>query len=101
MHDVLHRLQSAERWFVGDLAIRGIGCLLLGLCAAAAWWLYRLVHQPPAHPASLAELAAGALTVVSWATGWAALGEGQGLFKRVTVPGRHGPSDPAHLRKDP
>lgn len=82
-------IHSVERWLAVDLAIRGIGCVLLGLCALAAWGLYRAVHRPPAHPATIGELAAGAGAVISWACGWALLGEGKGLFRQVAVPGRY------------
>lgn len=81
--DLLQRLQSA------DLAIRGLGCVLLILCALAGSGLYRVVHRLPAHPATPGELATAAAAVVSWACGWALLGEGKGLFRQVTVPGRH------------
>lgn len=87
--DILERLQSAERWLAADLAIRGLGCALLALCALAAWALYRMVNRPLSHSATIGELAAGAAAVVSWACGWALVGEGKGLFRRVAVPGRH------------
>lgn len=96
--DIVQRLQSAERWLAADLAIRGLGCVLLGLCALAAWWLYRMVQRPPAHPATLGELATGAGAVISWACGWALLGEGQGLFRLVAVPGRYARFSPKRTR---
>ncbi|MBY8828949.1 hypothetical protein [Hephaestia mangrovi] len=96
--DIVQRLQSAERWLAADLAIRGLGCVLLGLCALAAWWLYRMVQRPPAHPVTLGEFATGAGAVISWACGWALLGEGQGLFRLVVVPGRHARFKPTASR---
>ena len=84
----LQRLRSDERWLAADLAIRGFGGALLGLCAAVACWLYRSVHRAPAHPASALELILGLAVASCWVTGWAALGQGQGLFRLIEVPGR-------------
>ena len=86
---LLQRLQAPRRWPAADRAIRALGCAVLGCCALAAWTLYRAVHRPPAHPATIGELASGAASVICWALGWALVGEGQGLFRRVAVPGRH------------
>jgi len=94
VHDVLRRLRSGERWLAADLAIRALGCAVLALGTAAGWWLYRAVNRPPSHPATLGEFAAGFLVVVCWSCGWGAIGEGQGLFRLVEVPGRHARFDP-------
>lgn len=88
MHVALQRL----RWRAADIAIRGVGALLLGVCAVSVCWLYRSVHRPPTHTTSVLEFAAAALVVLCWASGWAAIAEGQGLFRLVEVPGRY-----AHL----
>ncbi|MGN6377284.1 MAG: hypothetical protein ACTHMG_17245 [Sphingomonas sp.] len=98
--DLLERLQSPEPWPAADLALRGAGGMLLALCAVALWVLYRLVQRPPLHPATLAELAAAAGSVITWGCGWAALGEGKGLFRRVVAAGRH-PHRPSPSRKTP
>jgi hypothetical protein len=87
--DMLEGQQSAERWLAADLVIGGLGCALLALCALAAWALYRMVHRSPTLPATIGELAVGAAAVVTWACGWALVGEGKGLFRRVAVPDRH------------
>ncbi|HEU4961538.1 MAG TPA: hypothetical protein VFT56_14175 [Sphingomonas sp.] len=83
-----------------DLVIRALGCVLLGVCAITAWWLYRSVHRPPAHPADAGELTEGALAVLSWAGGWAALGEGQGLFQRIAVPAAAASPVPHHRAEE-
>ena len=36
------------------------------------------------------------LVVVGWECGWAALGEGQGLFRLVELAGRYAYLDPVH-----
>jgi hypothetical protein len=96
---MVQRLRSAERWRAADLAIRAAGGAVLALGAAAAWWLHRSVNRAPGHQASVAELAAGLVVVLCWACGWAAIGEGQGLFRLVTVPGRHIGLNPEEFRR--
>jgi hypothetical protein len=96
----LKRLQSADPWRTGDLVIRGLCSLLLLGCGSAVGWLCRLVRHLPPSTTSVAELAAGALVVTSWTTGWAALAKGQGLFGRIMVPGRHAVFHPIIMRAD-
>ncbi|MCM8730075.1 hypothetical protein ACFO8O_03700 [Hephaestia sp. GCM10023244] len=94
MYAALQRLRSGQRWLAADLAIRTLGCGLLGLCAAAVWWLYTAVQHAPSQPADLRDLAAAMLAVLCWAGGWVALAEGQKLFQLVEIPGRDGQIDP-------
>lgn len=46
------------------------------------------------HAPSLIELGVAMLVVAGWGCGWAALGEGQGLFRLVELPGRYAHLDP-------
>ena len=94
MRQALQRLRSGERWWAADIAIRGVGVLLLGACAASADWLYRTDHRPPTHASGALEVAEALLIVLCWALGWAAVGEGQGLFRLVELPGRYAHFDP-------
>jgi hypothetical protein len=84
----VHVASQRLRRRAADIAIRSVGALLLGLCAASACWLYRSVNRPPVHATSALEFAATALVVLCWALGWAAVGEGQALFRLVEAPGR-------------
>jgi hypothetical protein len=85
---ILRRLESERPGWAAQIAVRSAGLALLGLCAAAAWWLHRSVHQLPPHSAGLLEFAAAALAVTSGCLGWALLGEGPGLFRLIPNPGR-------------
>lgn len=89
MHAALRRLRSDDRWWAADIATRGIGTLLLGVCAASACWLYRSIHRPPAHAANVLEFAAAALAVLCWTSGWATVAEGQKLFRLVKATGHY------------
>jgi len=84
---ILRRLESDHPGWAAQIAIRSAGLVLLGLCAAAAWWLHRAVAQT-SHGLTLLEFLAAALAVTSGCLGWALLGEGPGLFRMVPVPGR-------------
>jgi hypothetical protein len=90
----MQRLGSDQRRWRADIAIRGVGALLLGVAAASACWLYRLAHRFPVHAPGLLELGVAMLVVLGWGCGWAALGEGQGLFRPVELPGRHAHLEP-------
>jgi hypothetical protein len=85
---ILRRLESDRPGWAAQIAVRSAGLALLGLCAAAAWWLHRSVHQLPHHSGTILEFAAAALAVISGCLGWALLGEGPGLFRLIPVPGR-------------
>ncbi|MET0309370.1 MAG: hypothetical protein ABW023_11735 [Sphingomonas sp.] len=88
MAAILRRLESDKPGWAAQIAVRSAGLALLGLCAAAAWWLHRSVNQPPHHGATLLEFIAGLLAVASGCVGWALFGEGPGLFRLIPVPGR-------------
>lgn len=85
---IMRRLESGERWWAAEIVLRSFGLALLGLCAAASWWLYRLVHQPPPHEARPLEMAVALVVVLGWSLGWSFLVVGPGLFKLVPVPSR-------------
>lgn len=89
MGRIMHRLESAERWWAAEIALRSAGLVTLALCAVAALWLYRTVNQPPRHEAEPLEYGAALFSFLSWSLGWAFLVEGPGLFKLVPVPPRH------------
>lgn len=89
MRAIMRRLEEGERSWPAEVALRAFGIALLGLCASAAWWVYRAVNQPPAHEISWQECLAAALAVLCWALGWAFLVEGPGLFRLIWVPTRH------------
>jgi hypothetical protein len=65
------------------------GIALLALSAFALQLVFRLVETPPAHQASLAELALGLGAVVSGVCGGACLLVGPSLFRPYVWP----PSD--------
>ena len=90
MNAIVRRLENGERWWGAELALRAVGLALLALCAAAIVWLYGSVHQLPRHEAGAGELFAGLAAVLGWCLGSSLAVAGQGLFKLVTVPGRHG-----------
>jgi hypothetical protein len=93
VHAAVQRLGSDQRRWRADIAIRGVGALLLGIAAACACWLHRLAHRLPVHTPGLLDFCVAMLVVLGWGCGWAALGEGQGLFRLVELPGRHAPLD--------
>ncbi|WEK47850.1 MAG: hypothetical protein P0Y56_06035 [Candidatus Andeanibacterium colombiense] len=88
MKTLLRRLETGNRHWAADIALRLTGVLLLGLFALAAMWLYRSVHQAPQHPARAGELLAGLVAVQGWCLGTSLLAVGQGLFELAPVPGR-------------
>jgi len=92
----VQRLDSGERSSRTDIAIRGVGALLLGIAAACGCWLYRLAHRLPPHAPGLLEFGVAILVVLGWGCGWAALGEGQGLFRLVELPGRYAHLEPVY-----
>jgi len=83
----MRRLETDNPGWAAQIAVRSAGLVLLGLCAAVAWWLHRAVTQSP-HSLTLLEFLAAALTVTSGCLGWALLGEGPGLFRLIPNPGR-------------
>lgn len=87
MDTIMRRLGAPERWWAAELALRALGIALLALCAAAALWLYRLVHMPPPHETNVTELFAALVAVLGWSLGWLLLVVGQGLFTLVPRPG--------------
>ena len=89
MGRIMRRLETGERWWAAEIALRSFGLALLGLCAASALWLYRSAHQPPLHDARAFEYGAALVAFMSWSLGGALLVEGAGLFKLIPVPPRH------------
>ena len=89
MGRIMRRLESGERWWAAEIALRSFGLGLLCLCAASALWLYRSAHQPPPHGARVLEYGAALTAFMSWSLGCAFLVEGPGLFKLVPLPPRH------------
>jgi hypothetical protein len=89
MSKIMRRLESGERWWTAEIALRSFGLVLLGFCAFAAMWLYRSVHASPAHVIAAFHYLVAALVFLSWSLGWCFLVEGPGLFKLIPVPPRH------------
>ncbi len=89
MGRIMRRLETGERWWAAEIALRSFGLVLLGLCAMSALWLHRSAHQPPPHEARALEYGAALTAFMSWSLGWAFLVEGPGLFKLIPVPPRH------------
>ncbi len=89
MGRILRRLESGERWWAAEIALRSLGLALLGLCAAAAFWLSDDVRQPQYHEPTPLDFAAALLVFLGWSLGGALLVVGPGLFKLVPVPPRH------------
>jgi hypothetical protein len=85
---ILRRIESENPGWQAQLGVRAIGLVLLGLCAAAGWWLHRAIHQWPPHGATLLEGGAAVLVAAGWCLGWAFLAEGPGLFRLIPVPDR-------------
>jgi hypothetical protein len=88
MNAIMRRLESGERWWAAEVALRAFGLVLLALCTAGTIWLYGSVHLPPAHEANAKELLAGFIAVGGWCLGWSFLVVGPGLFKLVPDPRR-------------
>lgn len=91
MHAVINRSQFAKRWWTGQIVLRGVvlrglGLAILALCAASAIWLYRSVHQFPAHDPRAGEYLAAIVIIQSWSVGWPLLIIGPELFRPVPVP---------------
>ena len=87
MDTIMRRLQSSERWWAAEAALRALGLASLAICAGATDWLYGSVHTQPAHQASALELLAGVPVVFGWCMGWPLLLLGKGLFKPVVLHG--------------
>lgn len=86
MDTIMRRLGSGKRWWAAELVLRVLGLTLLGLCAAATLWLYRLIHMPPPHETNVTELLAALVAVLGWSLGWLLLVVGQGLFTLLPRP---------------
>jgi hypothetical protein len=89
MGRIMRRLESGERWWTAEIALRSFGLVLLGLCALSSLWLYGSVHTPPHHAANALEYLAALLAVLFWSLGCAFFAEGPGLFKLIDVPARY------------
>ncbi len=89
MNEIMHRLESGERWWPAEIALRSLGAALLALCLAAALWLYRSYQSPPAQGPRPSECMAAIAAFLGWSLGWAFLVEGPRLFKLVPLPPRH------------
>lgn len=89
MQAFLRRLEQGAGGWPAQLSLRLGGALLLGLCALAVTMLAASMHRPPPHAAYPAEFGEAALSVLTWALGWALLIEGPGLFRLIPVPPRH------------
>ena len=89
MNRIIRRLETGERWWAAEIALRSGGLALLALCMASALWLYRVVHTVPPHPTGALEYAAALATILGWSLGLSFLVEGPGLFKLIDVPPRH------------
>jgi hypothetical protein len=89
MGRIMRRLESGERWWAAEIALRSFGLALLALCAGSVLCLYRMVHQPPPHEARPLEFFAALIAVLGWSLGWSFLVEGPALFKLIEVPARY------------
>lgn len=89
MGNILSRLQSGERWWAAEFALRSLGLALLALCVGISLLLYRSVHQPPPHEPRALDYAGALVVFLSWSSGGALLTVGPGLFERITLPGRY------------
>jgi len=89
MRQIIRRLERGERCWIAEIALRSLGLLLLGLCAALTLWLYRAVHQPPPHQYDASEIVAALIAVPSFSFGGLLLIEGSNLFRLVDLPARH------------
>jgi len=85
----MQRLGDEPRRIAAEVALRGLGLLLLCLCALAVGLLYRWVHQPPTHQPSARELLAGLAAVPCWCLGTSLTVQGPGLFSLVPDPRRN------------
>ncbi|TGX52879.1 hypothetical protein E5A73_14735 [Sphingomonas gei] len=89
MQPFLRHLEQGERWWGAECACRGLGALLLGLCATAFWWLHRSLNQAATHGPGPLEIAFAALAVAALGLGLAFVFEGPALFRLIPVPGHH------------
>lgn len=89
MRAFLHRLEIGAGGWPAQLGLRFGGAVLLGLCALAVTVLAASIHYPPPHAAWPTEFGEAAISVITWALGWALLIEGPGLFRLIPVPPRH------------
>lgn len=89
MTRIMRRLESGERWWAAEIVLRFFGLVFLGLCAAAALWLYQSLHQPPPHAPKTLDYVAALVVVLGWSLGWSFLVEGPGLFQLIEVPARY------------
>jgi hypothetical protein len=89
VHAILRRLESGERCWCAECALRGLGAALLGVCATASWWLHRTINQPASHVPGTFDLAVAALGVTALGLGLAFTFEGPGLFRLIPAPGHH------------
>ncbi len=84
----LRRIERGERWWAAEAALRGVGLLLLVLCALAVWRLHLSMTRPVPHAARPLDYPLAASAVVCWWFGWAFAAEGPALFKLVPLPAR-------------
>src|SRR5262245_51266006 len=82
------RLGTGERWWAAELVLRGAGLALLAGCMLTTLWLYRSVHRPPGHAASVVEFLAAAGAVIGGCGGAMLVWQGPGLFELVPIPSR-------------
>lgn len=91
MHPIVERLQSGQRWWAAEVAIRLIGGLFLLLAAFSAWVLQGWMQAMPRAaalpaPCTPAELGLAVVAFVSLVAALAFLIEGAGLFRFVPYP---------------
>lgn len=88
MVSIIRRLETGERWWAAEIVLRLAGLALLGVCAAAGLWVFRLANLPPPHQGTPLEFAGAAIAVVALSPGLALALEGPRLFRPVPLPPR-------------
>ncbi|MDE8653443.1 hypothetical protein [Novosphingobium album (ex Liu et al. 2023)] len=81
------RLRAGERWLPAEIAMRGLGLLLLFACWHMALLARHMALTPAPHPATPADLAACAAVLVLLTGGITLTMEGPGLLRDVPLPG--------------
>lgn len=82
----LERLRKGERWWTAEVALRGLGMLVLTACYRLGIVGHRLVTTPPPHQATLGEFAVCLVIVVCLTSGLALTVFGPKLFEHVPIP---------------